>query len=179
MTEQELIQQAQNGTTDCFTQLVVLYQPRLYSYLLARCHNRHDADDVLQDTFINAYKYLKSYDAQWAFSTWLFTIANRQLHKISQSKAKHVQIAALENTTPSPEHNHFPDENNLWLLVKKHLDSASHDLLWFFYIEDMRIKDIAHVMKKSESWVKTTLHRSRIKLSNNPAFQQFKAGVIL
>lgn len=176
MTEQELIQQAQNGTTDCFTQLVVLYQPRLYSYLLARCENPVDADDVIQETFINAYKYLKSYDAQWAFSTWLFTIANRQLHKISKSKAKtkRVHLESIEHNSPSPEENHLPDENNLWLLVKKHLDTTSHDLLWFFYIEDMRVKDIAHVMKKSESWVKTTLHRSRMKLSNNPAFQQLR-----
>ena len=166
MTEQQLISQAQQGATSSFSQLVALYQARLYSYLLARCQNSHDADDVLQETFISAFKYLKSYDAQWQFSTWLFTIARRILSKLKV--VYHVTLDAINGHEPVTEQNPFElDQNNIWRLIKQDLTPASYDVLWFFYAEQASIKDIAHIMNQSESWVKTNLHRSKIKLSNN------------
>lgn len=166
MTEQELIQHAQQGNTSCFTQLVLLYQPKIHSYLLARCTNPTDADDVLQDTFINAFKYIKSFDDQWAFSTWLFTIAKRQLSRVKHYP--HMSLDVVEHHSEAMPH----PENNIWPLIKKHVSPEQHDLLWFFYVEEMTSKELAHVMKKSESWVKTNLHRSKIKLKNLSAIQE-------
>jgi RNA polymerase sigma-70 factor (ECF subfamily) len=170
MTEQQLIEQAKQGATDCFTQLVASYQVRLYSYLLARCHNRHDADDVLQETFINAYKYLASYDIQWQFSTWLFTIARRVLSKL-KAKYYHTDKAITENDWISNQDPYTVDQDNIWKLIKKDLNPASYDVLWFFYVEQNSIKEIAQIMNQSTSWVKTNLHRSKIKLSNNSALE--------
>ena len=171
MTEQQLINQAQQGATDCFTQLVASYQARLYSYLLARCHNSYDADDVLQETFINAFKYLKTYDAQWQFSTWLFTIARRILGKLK--KVYHVTLDVLGGTELAAESaDPFAvDQNNIWNIIKQDVSPSSYDVLWFFYVEQASIKEISHIMEQSESWVKTNLHRSKMKLSNNAALE--------
>ena len=175
MNEQQLITKAQQevaqpGATDCFSQLVASYQARLYSYLLARCQNSHDADDVLQETFISAYKYLKSYDAQWQFSTWLFTIAKRILSKLKT--AYHVSIDAITGQDFSSDEDPFAiDHKNIWKIIKQDLAPNGYDVLWFFYMEQASIKEIAHIMNKSESWVKTNLHRSKMKLSNNSALE--------
>ena len=171
MTEQQLINQAQQGATDCFTQLVASYQARLYSYLLARCQNSFDADDVLQETFINAYKYLKTYDAQWQFSTWLFTIARRILSKLK--KVYHVTLDVLggQELAVETQDPFAVDQNNIWNIIKQDVSASSYDVLWFFYVEQASIKEIAHIMDQSESWVKTNLHRSKMKLSNNPALE--------
>ena len=166
MTEQQLINQAKQGATSSFSQLVALYQARLYSYLLARCQNSYDADDVLQETFISAFKYLKTYDAQWQFSTWLFTIARRILSKLKV--VYHSTLDAITGQQAAVEENPFEvDQNNIWRLIKQDLTPASYDVLWFFYAEQASIKEIAHIMDQSESWVKTNLHRSKMKLSNN------------
>ncbi|MFC3194912.1 RNA polymerase sigma factor [Marinicella sediminis] len=166
MTEQQLISQAQQGATDCFSQLVASYQSRLYSYLLGRCHNAFDADDVLQETFINAYRYLDSYDARWQFSTWLFTIARRLLGQLKT--VYHVTLDALSGREPAIENDLLAlDRNNFWRLIKRDVSARQYDLLWFFYVEQYTIKDIAHIMKQSESWVKTNLHRGKMTLSNN------------
>lgn len=165
MTEQQLITQAQKGATDCFVQLVASYQVRLYSYLLARCHNSHDADDVLQETLIKAFRHIKTYNSQWQFSTWLFTIARRVLGKI---KAVYHQPLDAIDQLHTPEVNEFTvDQNNIWRLIKNEVAPSNYDVLWFFYTEQLSIKEIAHIMKKTESWVKTNLHRSKMKLSNN------------
>lgn len=170
MTEQQLISQAQQGATNCFSQLVASYQARLYSYLLARCQNSHDADDVLQETFISAFKYLKTYDAQWQFSTWLFTIARRILSKLKADY--HVAIDAIVGHQHMTEEDPFAvDQNNIWNIIKQDLKPRNYDVLWFFYVEQASIKEIAHIMNQSESWVKTNLHRSKMKLSNNAALE--------
>lgn len=168
MTEGQLIQAAKKGATDCFSQLVARYQVRLYSYLLARCHNHHDADDVLQETFINAYRYLDSYNSQWAFSTWLFTIARRLLHQLKTMYHVALELVHPEATPPAEL---SLDSQNIWRLIKTELNPDSYDALWFYYMEEASIKDIAHIMGKSESWVKTNLHRSKMKLSHTPDLQ--------
>ncbi len=175
MNEQQLIIKAQQevekpGATHCFTQLVASYQARLYSYLLARCQNSFDADDVLQETLISAFKYLKSYDAQWQFSTWLFTIARRILGKLK--KVFHVPIDHISGKDLTTEEDPFAlDQNNIWRIIKQDLEPSGYDVLWFFYMEQASIKEIAHIMNRSESWVKTKLHRSKMKLSNNSALE--------
>lgn len=169
MTEQQLIIEAKKGSTNCFTQLVGLYQLRLYSYLLARCERSHDADDVLQETIINAYKYIQSYDSQWKFSTWLFTIARRILSKLKPFQ--HLSYDA-SNHDQQIEHDPFEiDKSNIWLLIKNELKSDEYDALWFFYNDQSSIRDIAKIMEKTESWVKTSLRRSKIKLSNNSSLE--------
>ncbi len=170
MNEQQLIAHAQKGAADCFTQLVATYQTRLYSYLLARCQNSFDADDVLQETFISAFKYLKSYNAQWQFSTWLFTIARRILSQLKITY--HRTLEAITGKEPVINEDPFViDQNNIWALIKQDIKPASYDVLWFFYMEQLSIKEIAHIMNKSQSWVKTNLHRSKMKLSNNTALE--------
>ena len=164
MNEVNLIQEAKAGVTSCFSQLVILYQKRLYHYLIARCHNSYDAEDVLQDTFINAYKYIDSYQPQWQFSTWLFTIANRLIKKQHCLYYNHEEISDLL----VDEHNQPAiDRNNIWVQIKNTLKPEAYDALWFFYIEELSIKEIAKVLQHSQSWVKISLFRSKKKLANS------------
>ncbi|MBL4773266.1 MAG: sigma-70 family RNA polymerase sigma factor [Alcanivoracaceae bacterium] len=171
MREQNLIQRAQkdsasnNGVTSSFSQLVTLYQARLYQYLLARCHNSYDAEDVLQETFISAYKYLHSYNPQWQFSTWLFTIANRLIKKQKKLYYQNNEVVSINHTTDLD--TALMDQSNIWVQIKKILSSAAYDVLWFFYIEELTIKEIAKILQYSQSWVKISLFRSKKKLAIN------------
>ncbi|MFK8010554.1 MAG: RNA polymerase sigma factor [Marinicellaceae bacterium] len=176
MNEQSLINQAKEGETSCFSQLVLLYQKRLYQYLLARCHNSHDAEDVLQDTFISAYKYIGSYQSKWQFSTWLFTIANRLIKK------QHM-LYYQENQQQTPNHTdenqHKIDRNNIWFQIKSLLKPEAYDVLWFFYSEELSIKDIAKILQRSQSWVKISLFRSKKKLANSQNMKRLSKDFLM
>ena len=76
--ESELIDKAKAGSVSAFTLLVEGYRERLLRFLLTRCPSYADAEDALQDTLINAYRYLYSYDPRWRFSTWLYRIATNE-----------------------------------------------------------------------------------------------------
>jgi RNA polymerase sigma-70 factor (ECF subfamily) len=81
-TEQQLIEAAKAGSAEAFADLARHYRERLLRFLLSRCTSFADAEDVLQDTLINAFRYIHSYDPRWRFSTWLYRIAIRNAGKL-------------------------------------------------------------------------------------------------
>ena len=163
MQEKELIAKAQEGDTSCFEQLVFQYQDRLYQFLLARCKNSHDAEDCLQNTFVNAFRYINSYQSKWAFSTWLFTIAHRQLS--SKDKKLYVVDATLPDA--SYEDTLGAESNELWSLAKRHLSAKHFELLWFYYVEEFDLTTIANIVNQSTTWAKTNLYRARKQLEQH------------
>jgi len=163
MTETELIKSSQQGSTSCFSQLVALYQPRLLSFLLVQCQNREDAEDAIQEAFINAFRHIKSYDSKWKFSTWLYTIARRAAIKKSNLLTDSID----ENTELAQSSSgEIVEVNNIWIVIKPYLAPESFQVLWFFYAQDISIREIATIFERNISWVKVNLHRSREKLSS-------------
>lgn len=162
--ELTLIHAAKNGNMNSFSELLKLHQMKLRKYLLARCLNTHDADDVLQETFINAYKYLHSYNEKWQFNTWLFTIANRLISKQNNIN-NHIEIVEANSFVELDELS--IDADNIWIQLKKYLSELAYDVLWLFYVEELSTKDIAYILHRSNSWVKISLYRSRKKLATN------------
>src|SRR4051812_25411358 len=66
-----------HGCKDCFEELVRRFQSPLLHFLTRRLSSQHDAEDLVQETFLTAYRSLGQYDSSSRFSTWVFTIANR------------------------------------------------------------------------------------------------------
>ena len=116
MDEKKIIEDAKKGDEDSFSRLIKMHQIRLYQYLLVRCHSIHDAEDVLQDTFINAFKYINSYDSGWKFSTWLFTIANRLIKKQHNMYYQDKEISS--DTKFAELEKCSIDQTNIWILIK-------------------------------------------------------------
>lgn len=151
------------------------YQQRLLRFLLTRCSSRADAEDALQDTLVNAYRYLHSYDERWRFSTWIYRIGLRNLGRTALPAG----AAAPPDEVPDSDADPLRDciaqseRENLWLTAKRVLSEEARTALWLRYVEDMSIRDIAAVMERSVSWTKVSLLRSRsrlgVALADSPA----------
>ena len=74
VTDQELVERAQKGDKKAFNLLVVRYQNRVAG-LLTRYVARDDIPDIVQESFIKAYRSLDSFRGESAFYTWLYRIA--------------------------------------------------------------------------------------------------------
>jgi len=172
MTELQLINSAKNGDTNCFSQLVSLYQKKLYRFLLGHCQNQQDAEDALQEAFIHAFKYIKTYDVQWKFSTWLFTLASRIL---SAKQRKFSNHHTPDNMDEFVGHHatllHIPD-NNLWKIIRNKVSAEIFDVLWFFYAEDLTLAEVAVILDRSESWIKINLYRTKQNLAKLPSIRE-------
>ena len=70
--ELELIEAAKAGNIDAFNKLIKSYTQTIYSFSFKVCRNEEKAKDTLQDTLINIYKSLKTFDGKSKLSTWIY-----------------------------------------------------------------------------------------------------------
>jgi RNA polymerase sigma-70 factor (ECF subfamily) len=172
-TDEELVSEALRGSASSFNRLVERYQDRLFRFLLTRSASRVDAEDAMQDTFVNAFRYLESYDRRWKFSTWLYRIAIRSALRNANSTARaraerHAEdYAGLADDAPDPleECIHASERENLWLAAKRLLSQDAYAAMWLRYAEDMPVKEIARALGRPQSWTRVVLLRARRRLA--------------
>lgn len=162
--ELELIERAKAGSVNAFTELVHAYRDRLLRFLASRCTSFADAEDALQDTLINAYRYLHSYDARWRFSTWLYRIALRNAARLAPTPGDVQLEIPDESADPLKQCIADSERDNLWLTARGLLNDEVYTALWLRYAEDMSINDVAKVLDKTPAWTKVSLMRARNKL---------------
>ena len=73
--ESHLIDHTQHGDTDAFGPLVRKYHPRIYTHIHVRVRDPEVAKDLTQEVWLKAYRGIKSFRADAAFSSWLYRIA--------------------------------------------------------------------------------------------------------
>jgi RNA polymerase sigma-70 factor, ECF subfamily len=159
--ELKLIDAAKRGSVDAFTELVRTYRDGLFRFLLTRCTNRADAEDALQDTLINAYRYLGSYDPRWRFSTWLYRIAIRNAGRLRTDNTAELGDPADHGADPLAHCLAASERENLWRNAQRVLSDEVFAAMWLRYVEDMSVRDISNVLERSSSWTKVNLLRGR------------------
>ncbi len=170
--EHKLIEAAQAGSVEAFTELVRAYRERLLRFLLTRCASFADAEDVLQDTLVAAYRYLRTYDARWRFSTWLYRIAIRNAARQATPQVVNSdRIGELrdEENDPLLHCISASETENLWVSARRALNDDVFAAMWLRYAEDMSVRDIAAALERSESWTKVNLMRGRKALESELA----------
>ena len=164
-TEIELIDAARAGSVAAFTELVRNYRERLLRFLLARTPSHADAEDALQDTLLNAYRYLDSYDPRWRFSTWLYRIAiNNAARSFNRVPPDGVHpVDDLADVEADPLRDCVRDSNraNMWLIARQVLNDDVYAAMWLRYVEDQSVRDVATALERSVPWAKVNLMRGR------------------
>lgn len=101
-----LVKRAKNGDLGAYDELVRRYQQRIYSMIYNMTANHEDASDLTQETFIKAFRALKSFKGDSTFYTWLYRIAiNKTLNFLKQNRGKiHMSLNSVDfNAEHTPE----------------------------------------------------------------------------
>ena len=165
--EEQLVLQAQHGCSGSFGELIRRYQVPLLHFLRQRTGG--DCEDIVQETFLRAYRNLDRYRPAWKFSTWLFTIA-RRLSVNEQNKrrpaADSEAIDAIETEAPSPDVVAAEEESRtrLWDIAAATLSESQFTAIYLYYVHDMPVKEIARVLQRSRGAVKKMLFAARKRL---------------
>lgn len=170
----KLIEAARDGSVDAFTELVHGHRQKLLRFLLTRCASHADAEDVLQDTLINAYRYIGTYNPRWRFSTWLYRIAIRNAGSARVAKFDELGELRDEESDPLDLCIAQSERDNLWRSARRLLSDEVFAAMWLRYVEDMSVNDISAVLERTASWTKVNLLRGRRALEaemNNDAQQ--------
>ena len=161
------------GSPDCFAQIVSRYSGHLLRFVAAGVSSMQDAEDIVQETFLNVYKNLHQFDLRCSFKSWLFAIANNC--KISYLRKQRPRPQARDfamNAVATPDEIVAQDQElaSVWDRAAR-LSEAQYTALWLRYKEQMAVQQIAQVMHKSRVHVRVLLHRARAQLAEDLAGQ--------
>ena len=113
----ELIQAINAGQSELFPELVRRYERKLYNFGMRMCRDVQDTEDMVQDTFINVFKYLKDFRYETKFKNWLYRIATSTcLKKKRKSKYAPERELSLDEFIPD-EHAEIPAQVPGWASI--------------------------------------------------------------
>ena len=96
--DQELVERAQQGDTKAFEMLVVKYNRRLGRLLSRFIKDEHEVNDVVQETFIKAYRALPNFRGDSAFYTWLYRISiNTAKNFLANNNKRPIMASEITN----------------------------------------------------------------------------------
>jgi RNA polymerase sigma-70 factor (ECF subfamily) len=174
--DRSTVQRVLEGDFDAFETLVEKYQARIYRHLRKMVKDDPCAEDLLQETFLNAYRGLKGFSGESSFSTWLFRIAtNNALMFLRKRRPESVQyddeIGDHANPfymTASPEFVSTPLEILLSEEGRRQLEEAIEGLPVLYRsvlvlkdVEGFSLEEVSQIMDTSIPAVKSRLHRAR------------------
>ena len=172
--ESERMILAEKDDVDAFTELVDAYQNAVYNLCYRMLGDPYEAEDAAQETFIRAYKGMKSFDQNRSFSTWLLSIAAH--YCIDQLRKKRLKVTSIEDTPyleipdpgPNPEKSltQMEQQNRIKNLLKG-LSDTDRAIVIMFYWHEFSYQEIAEALNLSTSAVKSRIHRARIQLAKS------------
>jgi RNA polymerase sigma-70 factor (ECF subfamily) len=149
----------------CFERLLAKFESPVLHFLIRQGHRQPDAEDLLQETFLLAYRKRARYQSQWRFSTWLFTLAYRL--SLSHKRRKTLKTIDSQQLPASPaetDPSHLATQaelrTNIWDTARKLLEPEAFTALWLRYAESLSAEEIGQVLGRSTNAVRILLHRA-------------------
>ena len=185
LTDNELVEIVRGNDSERYAELIERYQGKLFAYLYRLIGSRQDAEDLLQDVFVKAYKNLRSYDTQRKFSSWIYRIAHNEA--VNHIKRKSLRrFIPWENVTAAKDKIEISSAeegaDKAWIRkeINKEVDEAIDRLplkykqvLVLRYYQDKSYEEISEISGKPVNTVGTLINRAKKKLSEELETKKF------
>ena len=173
LNDNEIISEVLNGNQQAYALLVNRYQNYVFTLCLRIVKGREDAEEVAQDVFIKAYKYLADFRGAAKFTTWLYTIVNNTC--ISFLRKKKLDIHSLDNekvfevadNQDSGMRANLVEQKSRISMVNEAiglLNPADAEIITLFYKAEQSLEETAQVLGIEVNAAKVRLHRARTRL---------------
>lgn len=179
--ERDLVRRTLNGDAAAFNSLYKRHHARILATLIGRTRNRHDAEDLMQVTFLRAYRGLSGFRGEAAFSTWLMQIAlnvctthmrSKQARRSWQKTIEDTQLGYRD--TWEPANTERPDDALSRKECREMLEESIAELPQRYrhavrlrYVKDRSYAEIARELGVPMGTLKTWLHRARHQLQES------------
>ena len=181
LTDATFVAKARAGDSDAYRVLVERHSRALFRLAFRMTGNESDAEDVVQESFLRAYRQLGKFDERATFGTWLYRIAtNCSLDLVRSRKRRSEQIAVadagLDGAPPDPLMNvpasgPTPERSALSTEVRERVAEAMNDLsatertaFVLRHFEGMCIEDVSRVLECQPGAAKHSVFRAVQKL---------------
>ena len=172
LSDEQVVARVLAGQTALFEVLMRRHNERLYRAARAILRNESEAEDVMQQAYVNAYSHLRQFDGRSKFSTWLTRIAVHEALARARRRGRYttmdpenpysIEFPSARDGRPDPERLAMTRE--LGALIEAAIDRLPDGMREVFVlrqIEGMRTDEVAEALSVSEDVVKTRLSRAR------------------
>ncbi|HEX6963996.1 MAG TPA: RNA polymerase sigma factor, partial [Lacipirellula sp.] len=174
VSDEDAVRRVLGGDKAAFELLMRRYNQRLFRVVRSMLVDDGEAEDVVQQTYLQAFEHLAQFVGNARFATWLTKIAiNEALARRRRSRAMHlVDFSNPDNASMEPcMASHQPDDqaclDELGAVLTRAIDGLPEDLRTVFtlrVIEEVDTEEAAECLGLSEANVKVRLHRARALL---------------
>ena len=171
--EIQLVEQVLTGDQQAFAEIYSMYFPRVFGFCLKRVGDRYEAEDLTQETFVQLYRSLESFEGRSSLLTWTFGIAHnvcaRYYRHCSRWMVGPRDARELDERPIEPTTERRIDATRVLARCDDVLESsrrpAHQEIFHLRYGERMSIRSISEQVGKSNDAVKVSLRRSRTALT--------------
>ena len=178
----EWVVQAQAGDQTAFHRLVDRFQPEIFRMIYYRTRSRADAEDLVQDVFLKAFRSLKRLESPPVFRSWLYRIAVNRVHDhfrrmrlkalVGFSSMDEDDFVETEEMAVAPQASREVARKEFWNRIKgamKALSKMEREVFMLRFFDQLSIKEMTAALKKNESTVKTHLYRAMNQVKDDLA----------
>lgn len=167
MEERELVKGLVKGKESAYYEIVNLYGNKLLRSCFLIIRDIDEAEDIVQETFMRVFKYIKSFRGDSSLYTWIYKISQNVL------KDKLKKIIDTSSYVYEAIDYESPEEIVISNLDREILKSALSNLsfvykqvLVMFYFDELSIKEISEILEEKEGTIKSRLSRGRLMLKD-------------
>jgi len=169
--ESEIIRTILDGNPQKFSYFIAEYKHMAYSIAFRMVGNREDAEEIVQDSFIRAYKSLNKFRRDSKFSTWFYRIVVNRALSVKSSKNQVVEsdLDGIRNTNFEQIESDLNElaKSDRTRFITSALDRLSDEdrlLLTLFYLSENSVEEISEITGIKPDNVKMKLSRARKKM---------------
>jgi RNA polymerase sigma-70 factor (ECF subfamily) len=178
----DVVERAQRGDRNAFSELVRKYQRRVYATAYQILGNHSDADDVAQDTFVRAYRGLRTFGGRADFFTWLYRItvntALNHLRTRKRAAALWKDVREATDDSPSPGYELDPgrlaelgDRMRRTFAAISELSDTLRITLVLATVQGMPYREIAELLSIPEGTVAWRVNEARKQVKEKLGYE--------
>ena len=165
VSEALLVRQAKGGATNAFEALYRRHEGRIYALCLRMTGDREKAEDCVQETFVQAWRRLGSFQGRSAFGTWVHRIAVNQVLSAQRREARRPGfLEVVEERTEEPDPGRRPADAGLRMDLEAAIGSlpeGARNVFVLYAVHGYSHQEAADMLGVAVGTCKAQLHRAR------------------
>lgn len=167
ISDQELVSLAKKGDIKAFEQLVFRYEKPIFGYVKRFLTHKESAEDVTQEIFIKIFRSLNTFNSEYKFKTWIYTIATNTVYDWLRKAKKSKELFIIddpdinfETISEDAPYNKLEDKELIDNALKN-IKPVYQSVIVLFYRDGLLYEEIAEVLKVPINTVKTYMSRAK------------------
>jgi RNA polymerase sigma-70 factor, ECF subfamily len=176
--DNSLIRLVKSGHPEIYDEIVKRYEKKLFSYIYRLVGNREEAEDILQNVFVKAYRNIKTFDVERKFSSWIYRIAHNEAINFLKKKSKK-RFVSWEDIVASKDKMETKSEErspiDIWIRKEsaievnwamEKLPEKYRKVLKLRYFSEKSYEEIGRIIGSPVNTVGTLINRAKKKLAS-------------